>query len=40
LQAALEQIQAMARTDAGIADVVDVMANFLTQVSPGRGIIR
>jgi UDP-N-acetylglucosamine acyltransferase len=40
LQAAIEQIQAMSHSDAGIAEVVDVMSTFLAQVSPGRGIIR
>ncbi len=40
LQTALEHIQAMAQTDPGIADVVDVMCAFLAQVSPNRGIIR
>ena len=40
LQAASEQIKSLADADRSIANVVDLMTEFLAHVSPNRGIVR
>jgi len=40
LEGAVEKIKSLALADASMSDVVELMTAFLSQVSPGRGIIR